>query len=372
MVTVEEDSSFPEFKADASCSSEPQSLIAEYFLDCQPGSLDPAPQRADPGGPQQDHGPARPRPEHPARAVPGPPPAADQRVRHRARRQRREPERRDPRRRPRPPAAQAGPEHPRQPEHARSPSSTRTRTRSSPSSPTGARTSSTSSTTPAGPQRSRPSARDDLAQNFHLLDDFLVQLKPTMFQLGQARRAADPAARPTCTRPRRASTSWRRTCRPSTTAPSSRSPRSAARRASARSRSRNAQGRDRGSRPGEHQGLPRRRPGRQVPGEHRRPAATRSRRTPAPASTSASSRARPTGGSRRSTRRSGSTLHGDQTGTVQVGERPQPGPNPNGGNPGYTGMEGLLNYAYVQTNSLNLFDKLGPRARHHAGERTGR
>ena len=29
---------FPEFKADASCSSEPQSLIAEYFLDCQPGS----------------------------------------------------------------------------------------------------------------------------------------------------------------------------------------------------------------------------------------------------------------------------------------------------------------------------------------------
>jgi ABC-type transporter Mla subunit MlaD len=38
MVTVEEDSSFPEFKADASCSSEPQSLIAEYFLDCQPGS----------------------------------------------------------------------------------------------------------------------------------------------------------------------------------------------------------------------------------------------------------------------------------------------------------------------------------------------
>src|SRR4051794_31691462 len=38
LVTVEEDSSFPEFKADASCSSEPQSLIAEYFLDCQPGS----------------------------------------------------------------------------------------------------------------------------------------------------------------------------------------------------------------------------------------------------------------------------------------------------------------------------------------------
>ena len=35
---MEEDSSFPEFKADASCSSEPQSLIAEYFLNCQPGT----------------------------------------------------------------------------------------------------------------------------------------------------------------------------------------------------------------------------------------------------------------------------------------------------------------------------------------------
>ncbi len=38
LVTFEVDSGFPEFKADASCSSEPQSLIAEYFLDCQPGS----------------------------------------------------------------------------------------------------------------------------------------------------------------------------------------------------------------------------------------------------------------------------------------------------------------------------------------------
>ena len=38
LVTFEVDSGFPEFKADASCSSEPQSLIAEYFLDCQPGT----------------------------------------------------------------------------------------------------------------------------------------------------------------------------------------------------------------------------------------------------------------------------------------------------------------------------------------------
>jgi ABC-type transporter Mla subunit MlaD len=42
LVSFEVEPEFPEFKADASCSSEPQSLIAEYFLDCQPGiSQDP-------------------------------------------------------------------------------------------------------------------------------------------------------------------------------------------------------------------------------------------------------------------------------------------------------------------------------------------
>ena len=116
LVTVEEDSSFPEFKADASCSSEPQSLIAEYFLNCQPGTSTQPLTRTDPGGTQQDDGPARSRAEHAACAVPRPPPASDQRVRNRARQQRREPERGDPGRRPRAPAAQAGPQHPRQPE----------------------------------------------------------------------------------------------------------------------------------------------------------------------------------------------------------------------------------------------------------------
>src|SRR4029078_7388347 len=37
-VTFEVDSGFPELKADASCSSAPQSLIAEYYLDCDPGT----------------------------------------------------------------------------------------------------------------------------------------------------------------------------------------------------------------------------------------------------------------------------------------------------------------------------------------------
>jgi phospholipid/cholesterol/gamma-HCH transport system substrate-binding protein len=40
LVSFEVGPDFPELKADASCSSEPQSLIAEYFLDCQPGTSD--------------------------------------------------------------------------------------------------------------------------------------------------------------------------------------------------------------------------------------------------------------------------------------------------------------------------------------------
>jgi ABC-type transporter Mla subunit MlaD len=54
----------------------------------------------------------------------------------------------------------------------------------------------------------------------------------------------------------------------------------------------------------------------------------------------------------------GVNLHGDQTVQCKWGTGPA-GSSASAGNPGYTGMEGLLNYAYVQTNSLNLFDQLG-------------
>ena len=54
----------------------------------------------------------------------------------------------------------------------------------------------------------------------------------------------------------------------------------------------------------------------------------------------------------------GTSLHGDQTVTCKWAGGPS-GSNPSGGNPGYTGIEGLLNYAYIQTNALNLFDTLG-------------
>jgi phospholipid/cholesterol/gamma-HCH transport system substrate-binding protein len=55
----------------------------------------------------------------------------------------------------------------------------------------------------------------------------------------------------------------------------------------------------------------------------------------------------------------GTNLHGDQTAPCKWANGTPAGSNPSGGNPGYSGMEGLLNYAYVQTNSLNLFDQLG-------------
>ena len=49
----------------------------------------------------------------------------------------------------------------------------------------------------------------------------------------------------------------------------------------------------------------------------------------------------------------------DRIGSDLEGSRDACGMGPGTGNPGYTGLEGLLNYAYVQTVSLNLFDQLG-------------
>src|SRR3712207_941610 len=40
VVTIKVSGPLSEFREDATCSSEPQSLIAEYFLDCQPGRSD--------------------------------------------------------------------------------------------------------------------------------------------------------------------------------------------------------------------------------------------------------------------------------------------------------------------------------------------
>ena len=83
LLTFEVGPGFPELKADASCSSEPQSLIAEYFLDCQPGTSDQPLEGPIAAAQQPDHRPERPRQQHPPRALQAPLPAAHQRVRDR-------------------------------------------------------------------------------------------------------------------------------------------------------------------------------------------------------------------------------------------------------------------------------------------------
>ena len=93
---------------DTECSSEPQSLIAEYFINCEPTGPPTRPRTTTPTTRTPTSRPSRvdadradrPRPEHAARALQAPPAADHQRVRHRARRQRREPQRGDPARRP--------------------------------------------------------------------------------------------------------------------------------------------------------------------------------------------------------------------------------------------------------------------------------
>ena len=49
----------------------------------------------------------------------------------------------------------------------------------------------------------------------------------------------------------------------------------------------------------------------------------------------------------------------DRIGSQLTGSRDACGMGPGVGNPGYTGLEGLLNYGYVQTLSLNLYDEIG-------------
>ena len=48
-----------DLRRDATCTIEPQSLVGEYFVDCQPGSSRSAcPTEDDPAGPDEGHDPA--------------------------------------------------------------------------------------------------------------------------------------------------------------------------------------------------------------------------------------------------------------------------------------------------------------------------
>ena len=370
LVSFEVDSGFPEFKADASCSSEPQSLIAEYFLDCQPGTstqpLDgPIPAARNKTTVQPDLAQNTLREPFKDRLA-----APDQRVRNRARRQRREPERGDPRRRPGPPAAQAGAQHPRQAEHDdRRAQHERGRDLRS-SSPTAGRTSSTSSTTPGGPRRSRPSARTTCRR---------TSTCSTTSSPSSSRRwsssATWPCSRrrcsPTCTPRRPGSTSWPRNLpRFQQRRPSSRSPRSAGRPISARPPSPTARRRS------QHSTRPARRPTpplnqvAQFLESISDPKQRGRGGLPAPATTSASSRGGgPAGPGARPEARHHSARRPDRH--LQVGQwhavrlerdRRQPRLHRNGGPP------------QLRLRPDELAEPLRParpRARDHAGQRAG-
>ena len=215
---------------------------------------------------------SRPRPEHPARALQAPPAADHQRVRHRARRQPREPQRGDP---------------PRRPGAARA---ARRRWRSSADQNTIIRDLNVNSdqiiarlaerredvvrfieeaddTAAASAER-----REDLSRNFELLDDFLAELRPTLAELENLAneqtplltdlRAAAPRPQPPRAQP----------ARPSTAPPRSRSTRlGEAAEVGARALSR---GRDEidAARRGGREGARHRRDARRLPPRPRRPA----------------------------------------------------------------------------------------------------
>ena len=75
---------------DVFCESRPQSLIGEYFIDCQPGTrrAEAEARRDDPGRADRVDDPARPRQQHPAPPVPRAPGDHPRRARRRRRRPR--------------------------------------------------------------------------------------------------------------------------------------------------------------------------------------------------------------------------------------------------------------------------------------------
>jgi ABC-type transporter Mla subunit MlaD len=355
IVTISEDSKFPEFKADASCSSEPQSLIAEYFLNCQPGS---APQ-----------------------PLSGPIPAARNKTTVQpdlAQNTLREPFRDrlqllinefgtalDGNSENLNAAIRAGAPALQQLKQVLNILGRQNTTIADLNTNADAifaqlanrRDDVVHFIDNAGRTAAISAERsDDLAQNFHLLDDFLFQLKPTMFQLGKLATNSTPlladlhAAAPGLNKLAKNLPSFNNGAQQSLTSlgdaahvgkfalANSNDEIAALDQASTKAfpaadQIANFLESIDDPKQAVEEDACARWDLREQPGEADRRVAALDQKL-------------------------GTTLHGDQTVTCKWGNAPA-GTNPNGGNPGFTGMEGLLNYAYVQTNSLNLFDKLG-------------
>ncbi len=356
LVTVEEDPSFPEFKADASCSSEPQSLIAEYFLDCQPGTS--------------------------TQPLQGPIPAARNKTTVQpdlAQNTLREPFRDrlqllinefgtalDSNAENLNAAIRAGAPALQQLKQVLNILGNQNSTIAELNTNADAifaqladrREDVVHFIDNAGRTAAISAERsDDLAQNFHLLDDFLSELQPTMFQLGRLADAQTPlltdlhAAAPGLNKlaknlppfnngAQQSLTSLGGAARVGKVALANANDEIAALDQSstkaypaANEVAKFLESIDNPDNAVEEDSCARF-DLRQQPGEADRRVQALDKKM-------------------------GVTLHGDQTAQCKWANGQQPGPNPNGGNPGYSGMEGLLNYAYVQTNSLNLFDELG-------------
>jgi ABC-type transporter Mla subunit MlaD len=356
LVTVEEDPSFPEFKADASCSSEPQSLIAEYFLDCQPGT---------------DSQPLQ-----------GPIPAARNKTTVQpdlAQNTLREPFRDrlqllinefgtalDSNAENLNAAIRAGAPALQQLKQVLNILGNQNRTIADLNTNADAifaqlanrREDVVHFIDNAGRTAAISAERsNDLAQNFDLLDNFLAELQPTMFQLGRLADAQTPlltdlhAAAPGLNKLAKNLPPFNNGARQSLTSLGGAA--RVGKVALANSQDEIA-ALDQSST-------------KAYPAANEVAKFLESIDNPANAVEEDSCarydlREQPGEADRRVQaldQKMGITLHGDQTAQCKWANGQQPGADPNGGNPGYTGMEGLLNYAYVQTNSLNLFDELG-------------
>jgi ABC-type transporter Mla subunit MlaD len=356
LVTIEEDGSFPEFKADASCSSEPQSLIAEYFLDCQPGTSTQPLQGAIPAARNK----TTVQPDLAQNTLREPfkdrlqllinefGTALDSNAENLNA------------------AIRSGAPALQQLKQVLNILGNQNRTIADLNTNADAifaqlanrREDVVHFIDNAGRTAAISAERsNDLAQNFHLLDDFLFQLKPTMFQLGRLADAQTPlladlhAAAPGLNKLAKNLPPFQNGAQQSLTSLAG-----AAR-----------VGKVALANAGDEIAALDQSSTKAYPAANEIAKFLESIDNPANAVEEDSCarfdlRQQPGEADRRVQAldaKMGVTLHGDQTAQCKWANGQQPGPDSNGGNPGYTGMEGLLNYAYVQTNSLNLFDELG-------------
>jgi ABC-type transporter Mla subunit MlaD len=356
LVSFEVDSGFPEFKADASCSSEPQSLIAEYFLDCQPGS---APQPLN-----------------------GPIPAARNKTTVQpdlAQNTLREPFKDrltllinefgtalDGNAENLNAAIRAGAPALQQLKQVLNILGQQNTTIAELNTNADAifaqlanrREDVVHFIDNAGRTAAISAERsNDLAQNFHLLDDFLAQLKPTMFQLGNLAEQQTPlltdlhAAAPGLNKLATNLPNFNKGTEQSLTSLGG-----------AAHLGKTALANSKEEIASLDQASTKAYPAADQVAQFLESISDPKNAVEEDACARYDLRQQPGQADQRVQQldqKLGTNLHGDQTVACKWANGAPAGTSASGGNPGYTGMEGLLNYAYVQTNSLNLFDQLG-------------